>query len=276
MAQPTAYEQYFLELVNRARLDPAGEAARFGMGLNDGLAAGTISATPKQPLAFNPALLDAADAHSAWMLATDTFSHTGANGSSPGDRMKAAGYSFAGSWSWGENIAIAWGSGVGITQAQIDSFESGLFLSAGHRANILNPRFDAAGVAILWKGVRVYVVENFVRKIPDISDNETASRIVEAYNRARRAAAIVSVAVKADLREAACSMAKKDRVSARDVGDLKARSIVAFTTFQPEELPKSLESRVAENYSRVSVGACFARTPSYPSGTNWVVMVFYP
>src|SRR5690349_7486538 len=101
MAQPTAYEQYFLELVNRARLDPAGEAARFGMGLNDGLAAGTISATPKQPLASNPALLDAADAHSAWTLATDTFSHTGANGSSPGDRMGAAGYAFSGSWSWG-------------------------------------------------------------------------------------------------------------------------------------------------------------------------------
>ena len=31
-------------------------------------------------------LIDAADAHSTWMLATDTFSHTGANGSSAGDR----------------------------------------------------------------------------------------------------------------------------------------------------------------------------------------------
>src|SRR5688572_9324797 len=37
MAQPTATEQYFLELVNRARANPAGEAARFGIGLNDGL-----------------------------------------------------------------------------------------------------------------------------------------------------------------------------------------------------------------------------------------------
>ena len=45
MAQPTAYEQYFLELVNRARANPGGEAARLGIDLNQGLAAGTISAT---------------------------------------------------------------------------------------------------------------------------------------------------------------------------------------------------------------------------------------
>ncbi len=44
MAQPTAHEQYFLELVNRARANPGAEAARLGLGLNDGLAAGAIAA----------------------------------------------------------------------------------------------------------------------------------------------------------------------------------------------------------------------------------------
>jgi serralysin len=148
MAQPTAYEQYFLELVNRARFDPAGEAARYGIGLNDGLAAGTISTAAKQPLAFNPLLIDAADAHSAWMLATDTFSHTGANGSSPGDRMTAAGYAFGGSWSWGENISISWGGSAALTQAAIDSFHAGLFRSAGHRTNIENDGFREVGIGV--------------------------------------------------------------------------------------------------------------------------------
>jgi serralysin len=148
MAQPTAYEQYFLELVNRARAAPAAEAARYGIGLNDGLAAGTISTAAKPPLAFNEALLDAADAHSAWMLATDTFSHTGANGSSAGDRMKAAGYSFTGSWSWGENIAISWGGSGAVTQAQIDSFHAGLFRSPGHRTNIESTGFREIGIGV--------------------------------------------------------------------------------------------------------------------------------
>ena len=49
MAQPTAYEQYFLELVNRARANPGAEAARVGIGLNDGLAAGTIAGPSRTP-----------------------------------------------------------------------------------------------------------------------------------------------------------------------------------------------------------------------------------
>jgi Ca2+-binding RTX toxin-like protein len=148
MAQPTAYEQYFLELVNRARANPGAEAQRLGIGLNDGLSAGTISATAKQPLAFNAQLIDAARDHSTWMLATDTFSHTGVGGSSPGDRMAAAGYSFTGNWTWGENIAIRWGTGTAITAQQVESFHDGLFRSAGHRTNILQDAFKEAGIGL--------------------------------------------------------------------------------------------------------------------------------
>ena len=127
MAQPSAYEQYMLELMNHARSNPGAEAARLGIGLNDGVAAGTLSGAPEQPLAFNPQLIDAAQQHSAWMLATDTFSHTGANGSSPGDRMNAAGYGFNGAWGWGENIAIQYGPGVTLDQGMADTLEAMLF-----------------------------------------------------------------------------------------------------------------------------------------------------
>ena len=148
MAQPTAYEQYFLELVNRARANPGAEAARLGIDLNQGLSSGTIANTAKQPLAMNQFLNDSAQAHSDWMLATDTFSHTGAGGSSPGDRMKAAGYSFTGSWTWGENISISWGGGVGESAALVEGFHDGLFGSAGHRTNILNDGFKEVGIGV--------------------------------------------------------------------------------------------------------------------------------
>src|ERR1044072_2865773 len=82
MPQPTANEQYLLELINRDR-------AKVGA----------------QPLAFDSDLNEAADAHTQWMLATDQFSHTGSGGSSPTQRIKDAGYSLSGSWSTGENIA---------------------------------------------------------------------------------------------------------------------------------------------------------------------------
>ena len=80
---PTAVEQYVVELINRARANPAAEAARDGIDLNEGLKAGTISPAAKQPLALNPYLTDAARGHSQWMIDHDTFNHTGANGSSP-------------------------------------------------------------------------------------------------------------------------------------------------------------------------------------------------
>ena len=148
MAQPSAYEQYFLELVNRARANPGAEASRLGIDLNQGLSSGTIANTAKQPLAINQLLNDSAQAHSDWMLATDTFSHTGANGSSAGDRMKAAGYAFTGSWTWGENISIRWGGGGGESAGTVESLHDGLFKSAGHRTNILNDAFKEVGIGI--------------------------------------------------------------------------------------------------------------------------------
>ena len=103
---PTDAEQYLVELVNRARANPTAEAARFGIDLNEGLAAGTISAAPKAPLAINPFLTDSARGHSRWMIDNDVFSHTGAGGTSPMQRMQAAGYVFnPSSYAAGENIA---------------------------------------------------------------------------------------------------------------------------------------------------------------------------
>jgi uncharacterized protein YkwD len=64
MSEPTAYEQYMLELINQER-------AQAGV----------------QPLADNGLLNDAAGAHDQWMIDTDVFSHTGVNGSSPTQRM---------------------------------------------------------------------------------------------------------------------------------------------------------------------------------------------
>lgn len=147
--QPTAYEQYFLELVNWARANPAVQAARFGIDLNESLAPGTIDATPKQPLAFDPFLIAAARGHSQWMLDTNVFSHTGIGGSSPGDRMTAAGYLFEPPFSWGENIG--WNGNVSTVDlmASVVMSHEGLFKSAGHRVNLLNGHFEDAGIGVI-------------------------------------------------------------------------------------------------------------------------------
>lgn len=125
-----------LELVNRARANPAAEAVRFGIGLNDGLAAGTISAAPKPPLAMQPLLVTAARGHSAWMIDADLFSHTGLAGSDAGTRMTDAGFIFEGSWTWAENIAGGVLDSTKDTVACTILRHEDLFKSASHRKNL--------------------------------------------------------------------------------------------------------------------------------------------
>src|SRR3954468_6942987 len=141
-AYPTALEQYVVELINRARANPAGEAAKYGIDLNEGLKAGTIPTAAKQPLALNPYLTDAARLHSQWMIDTDTFSHTGANGSTPGDRMKAAGYAFISPWAWSANIALRSFKTAAPHNDVFEAIQRDLFVDLaipdrGHRLNML-------------------------------------------------------------------------------------------------------------------------------------------
>jgi hypothetical protein len=149
---PTAAEQLMLELVNRARANPVAEAARFGIDLNEGITTNFISSAPKQPLAFNAEIIQAARAHSQWMLDNDIFAHIETDGSDPGSRMRAAGYVFNGSWTYGENIA--WRGNIGTVPAvgPTVALEHGdLFVDSGvedrgHRRNLMDPDFREIGV----------------------------------------------------------------------------------------------------------------------------------
>ena len=143
----TAAEQYLLELINRARLDPQAEANRYGVGLNSGLQSGTIDGSAKQVLAPNTRLESAAASHSQWMLNADTFSHTGAGGSNPGERMTSAGYQFSGSWTWRENLAWTGSTGSISLSRAIEQHHEGLYRSAGHRANTFAEDIREIGVA---------------------------------------------------------------------------------------------------------------------------------
>lgn len=151
---PSDVEQYMLELLNRARANPSAEAARLGIDLNEGLPAGTISADAKQPLAMNPNIVDAARTHSRWMLDNDVFSHTGANGSNPGNRIANAGYAAAGTFGWGENIAYRSQKPTAPPPVSTTAGEhADLFIDAGipgrgHRTNMMASSFKEAGIGI--------------------------------------------------------------------------------------------------------------------------------
>ncbi|RQH43723.1 hemolysin [Okeania hirsuta] len=145
---PSAQDQYMLELINRGRQDPAAEADHYNIDLNEGLAQDTISTDAKQPLAFNLNLNTAANEHSQWMLDNNEFSHTGENGTQFWERMTNAGYQWFGA---GENISFdsPLASGISDFTGLVEENHKDLFISPGHRENLMNASFEAIGISSL-------------------------------------------------------------------------------------------------------------------------------
>lgn len=169
MMFPSAFEQYLLELTNRARLDPQGEFdalildADKQIGVTpeitaaiqyfdvdmDVLAAQLNGLTAVAPLAWNGALAQAAEGHSQALIDTDSQSHQIAGGPGILARVQAEGYNAnyvaenVFSYSLDALYAhagfyIDWGfSPTGIQEN---------FL---HRVNILNPSVFEVGIGVL-------------------------------------------------------------------------------------------------------------------------------
>jgi uncharacterized protein YkwD len=125
-AAPTGLEQQFLERLNDARANPAAYGASIGLDLS--------SVAPAPPLAFDPRLIESARAHSQDMNDAAYFGHTGSDGSSPFQRMTAAGFPWV---TAAESIA------AGAVYATPEAALQGLIIDAGvadlgHRRQLLS------------------------------------------------------------------------------------------------------------------------------------------
>jgi uncharacterized protein YkwD len=113
-------QSLMLQLVNAAR--------------TKGCTCGTTVMPPVNPLTWNTILAKVALAHSTDMDVNNYFSHTGVDGSSPGDRITAAGYIWN---SYGENIAEGYPDEQSVMNAWLQS--------EGHCMNIMNAGFKEMG-----------------------------------------------------------------------------------------------------------------------------------
>ena len=161
---PTADEQYYIELINRARANPPAEGARLASntdpdvvnaytqyGVNLTMLQSEFNAiAAAQPLAPNGPLTVAARGHSAWMLATGTQAHDQPTNTS-GSRITAAGYNHNG---YGENIYAfvntPWHGHAGFQVDWGPGGTGGMQPGRGHRVNIHNPNRREIGVGVTY------------------------------------------------------------------------------------------------------------------------------
>ncbi|MGO8796247.1 MAG: CAP domain-containing protein [Candidatus Sulfotelmatobacter sp.] len=222
------------------------------------------------PLKLDGGLCQAARAHASAMFAARELSHQFDGEPSVPQRLAAA--SRAQLDQEGENVALDFDAEKGHEH---------LMLSAPHRANLLNGAYNVVGMAVVRSGDRLYIVQDFGHALPTYSMAEWKDRIAAALLQARHQAKQPALArrdflgkdlTSAD--EAACSMAQVDQFGTAPVQQLAQRySVFTYTSLHPDTLPGNAALLVAShNLHSFSVGACYARTATYPAGVYWVVL----
>jgi hypothetical protein len=148
-----------------------------------------------------------------------------------------------------------------------------------HRINVLNGAYDSVGIGIVENGGVIYVVEDFAHRVPDLNDDDAAERVAEQFSKFRQTAGAANLPHVGNgrLQQMACSMAQHETLDGKAPFSLTgARFAASYATVDPDQLPSNVASLSTLNgIGHFSVGACYARTPKYPTGLYWVTIVLF-
>ena len=151
-----------------------------------------------------------------------------------------------------------------------------LMLSPPHRANLLNLAYNVVGLGVVRSGDRLYIVQDFGHALPNYSFAQVKERIAASVNQTRHQSSEAELQrhdrLTAD--DAACSMAQADKLGTLSVRKLAEHAtVLTYTSLHPETLPTAathaIDSRTLHSFS---IGACYSRTGTYPTGVYWIVL----
>ena len=216
-------------------------------------------------LTLDAGLSRAARAHAEAMFAARQLSHQFEGEPSLPQRLAAATHTQLDQE--GENVAL---------DSDASQAQRHLMLSPPHRANLLNPAYNVVGLGVVRSGGRLYIVQDFGHALTNYSAAEVKDLIAATVAQARHHANQPDLA-RHDLPtvdDAACSMAQADKLNTIPIHQLaQLYTVLAYASPRPETLPanagRALTSRKLHSFS---VGTCYARTGTYPTGAYWVVL----
>jgi uncharacterized protein YkwD len=217
------------------------------------------------PLALDQGLSQAARIHAQAMVEAGELSHRFEGEPSLVERLASA--TRLQLDQEGENVAL---------DLDAEDGHQHLMLSPPHRANLLNPAYNVIGLAVVRGGDRLYIVQDFGHALPNYSATEMKDGIAATVTQARHQANQPNL-TRRDLAvadDAACSMAKADKLGTSPIHQLAQRyTVLTYTSLHPETLPAGGNRALTRrNLRSFSVGACYARTETYPTGVYWVVL----
>jgi len=137
--------------------------------------------------------------------------------------------------------------------------------SAGHRANLLDPKVDSVGISVVREAGQYFAVEDFARTVAHLTLEQQESTVASMLGKSGLALATGS----ADARQT-CTM------ETGYAGTRQPWFVMRYTAADIHLLPAELTARIATGkYHRAVVGACV--TPKQSPFTSYsVAILLYP
>jgi uncharacterized protein YkwD len=217
------------------------------------------------PLKMDAGLVQAARAHAVEMASKKQLSHQFSG--EPPLTQRISANSALHLDREGENVAVA---------TTADDAHRALMASPPHRDNLLSPNFNVAGIGVYRKDKRMYVAQDFGDSLPSYSVKQAQELVADSIEQLREQAKMPRLqrASNRGAEASACAMAQADSLSAA-VAPAGAY-MLRYTSMQPETLPSAISKVISQRgLHTYSAGTCYARTPKYPNGAYWVVLMFY-
>jgi len=203
------------------------------------------------PLKWDAELAAAARAHVHQLAERNRLSHQFAGEPDMAERARTAGAHFS---ALAENIAEA---------PSIDELHIGWMKSPPHRANILNPKLTAIGIAIELRGEQYFGVQDFSTAVGVLTKEEQEKKVGELL-RARG----LRIAEHPDDARKACD-------SSVAIAGVTSMAILHFEAPDLNELPEQLGATIKKgSYKTAAVGACSAADPKGFSRFRIAVLLY--
>ena len=187
-----------------------------------------------QPLAWNPALAVAAEAHTERMTNERSLSHQYPGEQDVSARAAQAGAHFQ---AIAENIAMG---------PSPKAIEKQWMNSTPHRTNILDPQMNVIGIAVVEKGGYLFATEDFANAAQSLAAEQVEDK-VSALLRDQN----IDPSGPREAAEQACSAGSGIPQGSR------ARAIVRFQTSDLSQLPSEVAQQLRSGqYTKAAVGAC--------------------
>lgn len=220
-----------------------------------------------QPLAVDQRLTQAARNHTELLVTHSSLSHQ--FDGEPSLQVRIANENLR-SDRLAENVGL---------EMDVPGIHAGFMSSPPHRANLLNPNYNAIGVGVMRRGDRLYATEDFAHRLADYSEPEADAVLQKAIVKFTKSLGIPVPTRKAQaaIHQMACDMALID---ALDTGTPRSiagvHQVLAWTATDLEQLPDGVKTLVSQPLNTgYSLGVCFAPSVSHPGGVYWIVMVAY-